>query len=177
MKTPKFGNHERKRVISEVERHFKVKLHKAGNRDVYLKDEAGKTYWVIGGIGDYHGVPKELFAEEAKNIGGVLVIAKQKTTTIDIYSGSLYQLIKDKGLLTVTDCQYQFDICTKDEIMKLKQAPDVRLIKISTIEYTQEDKITDKTVHNVTNELNRLVRHLPEQERITLLRKMTQQEK
>jgi len=148
MKTQKFDNYERNKVVSEVEKHFQVKLHKVGSRDIYLKDENGITYWIIGGVGDYHGIPKEMFSEEEKQtIEGVLVIAKRNRNTIDIFTGSLLPLIRNKRFLAVTKIQYQFDIHTKDEILKLKQAPDVRLKRIATISYTPEEKNTDKSIH------------------------------
>lgn len=161
MTTPKFDLHDRKRVISAIENYLQVKLHKAGSREKLLKDETGKSYWVLGGTGDWHGIPKEMFAEEEKlSSEGVLVIAKRKLNSIDIFVGSLPILIRNKSSLCRTDKDYQFNVKTFSEGISLKEAPDVRLKKISTIDYTKDDKVSDKTVHKVTHEVNKLVKDM-----------------
>lgn len=175
MKTKKFDNYDRNRVVSEVEKYFQVKLHKAGSRDIYLKDETGKTYWVIGGVGDYHGIPKEMFPEEEKqSIEGVLVVAKKKLNSIDVFAGSLLSLIKSKRMLTVTDIQYQFDVCPQNDILKLKQAPDVRLKKIAVVPYTTEEKVADKTVHDTTQVLKKYFKNMSEEQAIELIQRFNQ---
>lgn len=161
MTAPKFDNFDRKQVIVAVENHFQVNLHKAGSREKLLKDDKGKSYWVLGGTGDWHGIPKEMFADEEKQSSdGVLVVAKRKLNSIDIFVGSLPILIKSKALLCPTDKDYQFNVKTFSEGICLKEAPDVRLKKISTIDYTKDDKVSDKTVHRVTHEVNKLVKDM-----------------
>lgn len=175
MKTKKFDNYDRNRVVSEVEKYFQVKLHKAGSRDIYLKDETGKTYWVIGGVGDYHGIPKEMFTEEERQIvEGVLIIAKKKLNSIDVFAGSLLPLIRSKRMLAVTDIQYQFDVSPQNDILKLKQAPDVRLKKIAVVPYTTEEKIADKTVHDTTQGLKKYFKNISEEQATELMQRLNQ---
>ena len=157
MTTIKFDNHDRKRVVSEIQKIYDVTLRKVGRREKILKDESGKSYWVLGGTGDWHGIPKEMFvAEEKQHIEGLLIIAKRKVNSIDIFAGSLLSLLKNKNLLTVTEGQYQFDISSKGDNIILKKAPDVRLRKISTIDYTKDEKASDKTIHLITKLLNKM---------------------
>ena len=103
MSSPKFDEQDRKKVISEVEKHFDVHLSRVGSRRKFLEDSSHKTYWVIGGYEDWHGIPPDMFEQEEKrNSNGVLVIAKRHASRIDIFSGSLQSLIINKSKLSHT---------------------------------------------------------------------------
>lgn len=170
MTTTKFDNHDRQRVVSEIENHYQVKLHKVGSREKSLQDQTGKSYWILGGTGDWHGIPKEMFTlEEKQSVEGVLVIAKRKLHSIDIFVGSLSPLIKLKESLCQTEKDYQFNVRTSGDAMNIKEAHDVRLKKISTIDYSAEEKVGDRAILEIHN----LIKGLPEAERKTLLRKIT----
>ena len=66
MTSPKFDEQDRKKVISEVEKHFNVNLSRVGSRRKYLEDSSHKSYWVIGGYEDWHGIPPDMFEQEEK---------------------------------------------------------------------------------------------------------------
>ena len=169
MATPKFDNHDRKRVISEIERYYNVTLHKVGSRDKLLKDDTGKTYWVLGGTGDWHGIPKEMFAAEEKQAtDGVLVIAKRKRNNIEIFVGSLQRLIENKSSLSQTDEQYQFDLKSSLGAITITKAPNVILKLIATIEYSKVDCATETAFNNLIKRIDKM----PDATRKIIIRKL-----
>jgi len=103
MVNPKFDETDRRKVIAEIETHFGVKLSPVGTRRKYLQDQTRRTFWVFGGYEDWHGIPAEMMeAEEKRNAEGILVVAKRGRTRIDIYTGPLLPLIKNKKSLSHT---------------------------------------------------------------------------
>jgi hypothetical protein len=72
----KFDEYDRREVISKLENCLQVKLSPIGRRHKYLRDTNGRRYCILGGCGDWHGIPEEIVKEE-ENLGGdsVLVIA------------------------------------------------------------------------------------------------------
>ena len=100
MATNKFDNLDRNRVIHAVEEYHGVKLEKVGRRRKWLQDESGRNWWILGGYGDYHGVPEEMMEAELKSpTTGILIIAERKLTDIDIFSGSVEKLCKNRNKL------------------------------------------------------------------------------
>ena len=103
MKSTKFDEHDRRKVITELEEHYGVKLYPVGARRKFLEDGEGKAFWVLGGYEDWHGVPPEMVEEEARRSrGGVLIVAKRYKNKIDVYSGPVRPLIENKDNLSHT---------------------------------------------------------------------------
>ena len=101
---PKFDENDRRQVIAAVERHLGVRLVALGSRRTYLKDENGHRYIVLGGYGDWHGIPPEIFAaEEGRCDEATLVIAKRYEEEIEIYMGSFSLLLRHKRDLRVSE--------------------------------------------------------------------------
>ena len=50
--TKKFDNLDRGCVIEAVQEHCGVKLNKVGQRDTWLRNESGRTWWVLGGVAE-----------------------------------------------------------------------------------------------------------------------------
>ena len=154
----KFDEHDRKKVIAEVETEFGVKLSPVGNRRKYLKDGTGKTYWIFGGYEDWHGIPPEMMeAEEKCSDEGLLVVAKRNKSSIDIFCGPLRQLITHKReLLHTTKGDFQFNIRIKGNRLYIKEVSDLTLNKLGAATYTGEEKETDKKLDEVTALLNKM---------------------
>ncbi len=158
MTSLKFDEQDRKKVISEVEKHFNVHLSRVGSRRKYLEDSNHKSYWVIGGYDDWHGIPPDMLKEEEKrNSNGVLVIAKRHTSRVDIYSGSLQTLIINKIKLSHTKKDdYQFNINIRGNHLFIKEIPGFSLSKLGEAPYTGESKKADKEIEKVKNLFNKL---------------------
>ena len=158
MASPKFDEQDRKKVISEVENHYGVKLTRVGSRRKYLEDSTHRTFWVLGGYEDWHGIPPDMFEEEEKrNTNGVLVVAKRHTKSIDIYSGPLQTLINYKTKLSHTQKgDYQFNINIRGNHLFIKQIPSLSLTKLGEAPYTQEQKETDDKNKELISLLNKL---------------------
>ena len=137
MATKKFDNLDRNRVIQAVEEYYGVKLERVGRRPKWLRDESGGNWWILGGSGVYHGVPEEMMeAELQASTAGMLIIAVRKLPDIEIFSGSVEQLCKNRNKLYragKTTGDYQFNIHTSGSrlmVMGVKTVPIVRLERI-----------------------------------------------
>lgn len=144
----KFDETDRRKVIAELQSHYGVKLTPVGTRRKYLRDQSNRTFWVFGGYDDWHGIPAEMMeAEEKCNAEGILVVAKRGRTRIDIYTGQLLPLIKNKKSLSHTQKgEYQFNIRIKGNCLTINEVPGLHLTALGTTSYSVEDKNSDKAV-------------------------------
>ena len=112
MQLDKFDEIDRKAVIRSVEKSLDVSLSLVGRRKKWLRDDSGKTYWVLGGYGEWHGIPAEMMDAEAKNpTGGFIVVAIRHRSAIQIYIGPLKEVVANRGKLLrarKTTGDYQF---------------------------------------------------------------------
>lgn len=170
MTQQKFDEHDRKKVIAEVEKEFGIKLSPVGNRRKYLQDETGKTYWIFGGYEDWHGIPPDMMEAEEKRAGeGVLIVAKRNKNNIDIFAGDLRQLIGHKRDLSKTvKGDYQFNIRIRGNRLFIKEVAGLTITKLGAAVYTGEEKESDKKF----GELEALVGKLTPEQRKQLLEMM-----
>ena len=163
MATKKFGNLDRNRVIRAVEEYYDVKLEKVRRRPKWLQDESGRNWWVLGGYGDYHGVPEDMMEAELQAlIAGILIIAERKLPDIEIFSGSVEKLCKNRNRpyrAGKTTGDYQFNIHTSGSrlmVTGVKTVPIVRLERIDSFSYSEEDKAQDRKLGKLKDMLNKL---------------------
>lgn len=158
MASPKFDEQDRNKVISEVEDYYGVKLSRVGSRRKFLEDSNHRTFWVLGGYEDWHGIPLDMIEEEERrNSNGVLVIAKRRTNSINVYSGSLQTLINNKARLSHTkEDDYQFNINIRGNHLFIKEIPNFSLAKLGEAPYTNEQKETDDKNKELVSLLKKL---------------------
>ena len=134
MESLKFDENNRAKVILEAERHFDVKLTRLGQRRKFLSDKNGRTFWILGGFENWHGIPEEMVLQEQKRpTNGILIIAKRDTSKIDIYSGLLGKLTQNaKNLHHTQNGNFHFNIYIKNDVMHIKEISDLSLSKICT---------------------------------------------
>jgi len=170
MKSPKFSEHDRKKVISKIEEHFSIHLSPVGSRRKFLEDDEGKSYWVLGGYEDWHGIPPEMLEEEERrSTNGLLVIAKRYQNRIDVYSGALQSLIEHKEMLSHTkNGDYQFNINIRGNHLLIKEVPELVLSKLGETPYYENEKGADKKME----EIKTLIYKLSPEERAELLKKL-----
>jgi len=166
----KFDLYDRKKVISEIEKHFNITLTQIGNRKKWLQDQNGRSFWVLGGYENWHGIPPEMMEMENTKANGKLIIAEKEKDRINIFSGDLGPFIKNKKTLSRTEKgDYHFHIYVKGGHLFIKEIPDCVLKKIVIVSYTKEDKKSDKKNHETFTRINNLVRDLPADKRNTIL--------
>lgn len=134
---PKFDETDRDKVISEVEKQLGIKLSRVGNYRKFLQDTSGKSYWVLGGYDDWHGIKSGMLKEEQhRATDGVLVVAKRHKSTIDIFFGPLQPLIANYRDLSHTQTgDYQFNVAIRGNSMTIKEVKGSALRKLGA---TQE---------------------------------------
>jgi hypothetical protein len=147
-KTIKFGTLDRERVIDEVQEHYDVKLKKVGPHPKWLQDESGRNWWILGGTGDWHGIPEEMMEDEQQaRVEGMLVIAQRKLTHIEAFAGLLGPLVSARDKLSWAQSRaYQFWVKMSGAHLQCVQAPDVVLERFARIPYSVKDEELEKTV-------------------------------
>lgn len=157
-KTVKFDNFDRAKVKEEIERIHGVKLQKKSNRDIELVSASGKLFWIIGGTGEWHGIPPEMInTKESDATDGFFVIASKGKTKIRIFEGPLLPFIQNKHLLTVNQKEiYQFDVKITGNRLSVKHVPTIIFSLISEIEYSDSEKAQDRVYKKVAIELDKL---------------------
>jgi hypothetical protein len=137
MQKLKFDETDRRQVITAIEEHYKIRLTPVGNRRKHLHDEQGRTYWVLGGYENWHGISAEMMeADEKLYADGTLVIAVKKLGKIDLYIGPLLPLIKSKRTLSHTENgAYQFNIQIQGDKLTIKEVQKYNLVRFGTTRY------------------------------------------
>ena len=131
-KSLKFDEHDRGKVISEVESHLSVTLSRVGRHRKFLQDHTGKSYWIFGGYEDWHGIKADMLKDEQKrSTDGVLVVAKRHRTSIDIFIGKLQPLIDNQRDLAHTQTgDYQFNVVVRGNVMTIREISGLTLRKL-----------------------------------------------
>ena len=168
----KFDNLDRNRVICSVQEHYDLNLKRVGSRPKWLRDESGRTWWVLGGKGEYHGIPEDLMEDERQaRVEGMLVVAQRKVGSIDAFSGPLGPLVSTRDKLyraSRTTGDYQFVATVKDDRLVLsgrRREILLQLKRFATIPYSAEEKERDRKVV----EVGKLLATLSPEERKSLI--------
>jgi len=169
MSSPKFDETDRDKVISEIERHFKVSLSRVGRRRKYLSDKNGRSFWVVGGYENWHGIPPDMLREEQRRAtNGVLVVAKRYDSKIDIFAGDLQKLIDNENKLSHTkNGDFQFNIDIRLNRIIIKEIPDLVLLKIGTPSYERIERKEDRKAREMEEYIRSLT---PEQKNQFLIK-------
>ena len=164
----KFDKWDRKSIVALIQETFGVTLSAVGRRDIWLRDESGAEWWILGGKGYWHAIPREMMdSERVGEPTGQFVIARKLTDSLDVYVGSLQPLIAEKHSLRTRKTAYQFNVDAKRDSMRVVEAPSVVLKKIGTIPHTDSDRESAKNAAKVAN----LLKSLSPDERDKLLKK------
>lgn len=149
MPLKKFDELDREQVISELERHLGVTLSRSGRRRIKLTDDFGNTFIVLGGVGEWHGLPKEL-VEHCKE--GTLVIAKRTGERIRVFTGSLGPLVRNVDSLHAHDSgNISFNVAWRSDHAVIEEIPFERLPLLCEFVYNDDEKCRDKLKKNISN--------------------------
>lgn len=144
----KFDETDRQAVIDMLSRHFGVRLQPVGRRRKWLRDDAGRKFWVLGGYEDWHGIPEEMMdAEVISPSRGYIVIAIRHCSTIEVFIGPLTSLVAARAHLSrasQTTGDYQFKVEKKVEKhgtrLLIKQVPNAALSELTTFSFNETEK-------------------------------------
>lgn len=163
MKKSKFEELDRKQVITAVEDHYGIKLRQVGRRPTWRRDESGKSWWVLGGSVEFHGISREMMeAEEQDPSGGMIVVAcvrrmrNSADADMEVFAGPVEQLVKAKNKLSQSQTgDYKFEhrtlgAGTSIQIKGKDSFPIMCLKKIDALSYEaakkEKDRETDKII-------------------------------
>lgn len=169
MQKHRFDETDRDKVISEVEKHFGVKLTRVGNYRKFLQDASGRSYWILGAYEDWHGVTSDMLEEQVHRASdGILVIANRQKTTIDIFSGPLQPFIANsKDLVHTQAGDYQFHTVIHGNSMTIKEISGLTLRKLGVTEEVGQ------AVSPKLRDIEAMLAKLSPQERSQLLEQLT----
>lgn len=155
----KFDELDRDRVIDAVEKHYGVQLDKVSPFRKWLRDASGGNWWVLGGVGDWHGIPKEMMADEAKRneqIDGKLIIAVRKRTSIEVFVGTAGQLVRSRAELAISEGQYRFNVAVQGNLMRCLEVPGVVLERFTSFSHSEEDRERLRKMNEFLKEARKL---------------------
>lgn len=159
----KFDDLDRERVIDAIQEHYSVKLLKVTRRAKWLRDDSGKIWWVLGGVGDWHSIPKEMIESEKDSMcEGMLVMTEKKRSTLEVFVGPLNQLVISRSKLSRDNKtgSYHFTVRVRGKHIQCEQVPEVLLQRILSISHSDEDRERKRR----TKQVSKLIASLsPEQ--------------
>ncbi len=141
MATQKFDSNDRRHVITQLEKKLGVNLEQIGSYQKYMRDIEGKRYCILGGYGNWHGIPREIVErEEREGQESVLVVAKRYDQHIDIFLGPLQPLVQNKLSLAYTrQGQFEFNTEISGSRMKIRKVPGLILRKLSAVNVNESE--------------------------------------
>jgi hypothetical protein len=147
----KFDDQDRQRVVSALEEQIGSKLQKVGKRKIYLQDDDGHRFWVFGGVGLWHGIPKDMMDSEVEeidnrahqNLETSLIVALKKTSSIEVFRGPSMDFIKGRSLLGERKNQYHFNCENQNGGLQIREIASVRLSHILQIEWDLEQRANE----------------------------------
>jgi len=145
----KFDELSRHLVIRNLEKTLGVHLIRIkGYRKIFRDATSGNCYCILGGIDNWHGIPKSFFDEDHPNWNAsFIVIAKQYRTTIEVYMSLLSNVIASKKLLSTSSTQYQFFVKRfGSQSLAIRELPHFFPRKIMSIPYSDDSSEREKTL-------------------------------
>ena len=96
----KFDETDRRAVVSAVEKQLNVRLKRVNRRRKWFRDEAGRNYWILGGYGEWHGIPDNMMQDEVgASSNGFIAVATRQRAAIEIHIGSLSSIVQGRASL------------------------------------------------------------------------------
>jgi hypothetical protein len=127
-----FDENCERRVVRELQRHFRVDLRKIGRLRKYLVDNKGVRYIVLGGADYWHGIPQSVFQDEETAAGDtVLVIATLDGDGLDVFAGPFRPMLDHKDRLSVYENHYVFHLHRFATRLLLREIPSLELKQIT----------------------------------------------
>ena len=146
----KFDSWDRRLVIDAVEKLCGVRLTKVGKRDIWWRDESGKSWWILGGQG-FQGIPGEMVEDETQvHSDGMLVIAQRKKTYMEVFSASLRRFVSARDMLSRDKGgDYKFNVEVNGDVLFVvgrdkAVLPGVGLKKITEFPYSEWEHMKRK---------------------------------
>jgi hypothetical protein len=140
----------RRRVVRELQRHFRVDLKKIGRLRKYLVDNKGVRYIVLGGVEYWHGIPQSIFRDEESAAGEtVLVIATLDGNSLDIFVGPFRPMLEHRGRLSVYEDHYVFHLHRFTTRLLLREIPSLELKQITQHTPEERRRVLGKTLEKL----------------------------
>jgi len=144
MSSDKFDETDRRAVVSAVEKRLRVRLMRVGRRRKWFQDEVGRNYWILGGYGEWHGIPEDMMQNEIDaSVSGFIAVATRQRAAIEIYIGSLSAILEDRAKLyraRETTNDYQFTFKKRGNSLVIDQIPSAVLADLGGFSFTEADK-------------------------------------
>ncbi len=154
----KFDETDRKAVIRVIQDQLGVRLSPVGRHRKWLRDDEGRSYWIL--YGEWHGIPEEMMDAEANEpTGGILVLAIRKREALQIFTGPLEPVVRNRSRLSrarQTTGAYQFTMTIRGNWVRINQVPGAALRKLADVPDTQDEKAKDQSIQTAQRQMKRL---------------------
>jgi len=127
-----FDENYLRRVVRELQRHFRVDLKKIGRLRKYLVDNKGGRYIVLGGADYRHEIPHSIFRDEENAAGDtVLVIAALQDKNLEIFVGPFRPMLEHRDRLAADKDRYVFHLHRFTSQLLVREIPSLELTRIA----------------------------------------------
>lgn len=172
MTQTKFDETDRQAVVDALARCLDIRLTPVSGRRKWLRDDAGSSFWVLGGYGQWHGIPEKMMdAEVSSPSGGFIVIAMRRKSTMEIFIGPVAPLVSARARLrraSKTTGDYQFTLKKRGGHLVVEQAPNVNLTELTRFSFDESEKDSVARYRGA----EKLISALSDDERKELLKKL-----
>jgi hypothetical protein len=109
-----------------------------------LSDDAGNTFVVLVGVGEWHGLPSELVERRHE---GTLVIAKRFGERVRVFMGPLGTLVRNADQLQAHGSgDYSFHLEWRHDRALIKEIPGADLTLLCEFAYARNDKDSNQRI-------------------------------
>jgi hypothetical protein len=149
----KFDNIDRKKVVDIISTYLGSPLSKIGKRHIYMKDESNMRYVIIGGTGNWHGIPIEVIEDIKKyNSDAYLVIAIKIHDSLSIFWGSISPLIEHlNSLPRLVNDRYSMHFERNQNSLSIKEVASCRLSLLKEVKHSEFDRNNIKNISDTEN--------------------------
>lgn len=158
MTMKRFGDAERSRAVYELEKALNVKLIPIRPYKKWLRDNDGNRYCLVGGYGDWHGIPSEVLSPQQERGKTQLVVVRMLKDKAELYIGPLDPLVENKHMLPRSSGgEYHFNIRSASggclRIMELSGYSLKKILEFPCLALEKED---DKHIYEAIKKLQKL---------------------
>jgi hypothetical protein len=153
----KFSNVDRRRVIRELELRRGIHLSAIERKSVWQSDQTGREYLILGGRGDWHGIPREVVrAERGPDQEARLIFCDLAEDAIRVFEGDLRHLLRNADRLHVSQEKLTFNLSRATGRLGIAELSGFYLTRIFDIPYTEPQREQQRAVDTIMSDISKM---------------------
>jgi len=137
----KFANVDRRCVIRELEQRRGIRLSAIERKSVWQRDQTGGEYLIIGGRGDWHGIPLDVVpAKRDAHQEAHFIFCDLAEEAIRVFEGDLRHLLRNADRLHASQTTLSFNLSRATGRLGIAELPGFYLTRIFDIPYANSQR-------------------------------------